>query len=222
MSTPPDLSPVAAPDEKTNPGPQGTQSLATRDRKAAASDHLSLSPSPVLQPPASTRSTFASICIVAACTSAQITSIGLGPAYAISVPYVGKDLHIQKEDLQWILNAYSISSVNNPILTAPVQKCSLWPCAQGCFLLLCGRLADLYGRKRMWLIGYSILVVFGIGAGFAQCTFSSVRFGAGYVILTHQYHSREGARYAARDTRDRLRSCNPSLRKVFSLSVYTT
>ncbi|KAI9464426.1 efflux transporter [Lactarius psammicola] len=99
-------------------------------------------------PPASTRSTFASICIVAACTSAQVMSIGLGPAYAMSVPYVGKDLHIQKENLQWILNAYSISSA--------------------CFLLLCGRLADLYGRKRVWLIGYLILMVFSIGSGFAQ------------------------------------------------------
>jgi MFS family permease len=62
---------------------------------------------------------------------------------------------------------------------------TLAPCAQACFLLLCGRLADLYGRKLVWLIGYLILVVFGIGAGFAQCTFSPVRFGAGYVILTH-------------------------------------
>ena len=42
-----------------------------------------------------------------------MTSIGLGPGYAILVPFVGKDLHIQKEELQWILNAYSISSVNN-------------------------------------------------------------------------------------------------------------
>jgi hypothetical protein len=115
MSTPPDLSPVAPLVEKTNPGPQGTQSPSARDGKAAE-DRLSLSSSPASQPPASTRSTFASICIVAACTSAQITSIALGPAYSISVPYVGKDLHIQKEDLQWILNAYSISSVNNLIL----------------------------------------------------------------------------------------------------------
>lgn len=43
-------------------------------------------------------------------------SIGLGPAYAISVPYAGKDLHIPKDGLQWILNAYSISSVSLIIL----------------------------------------------------------------------------------------------------------
>jgi len=42
-----------------------------------------------------------------------LTSIGLGPAYAISLPYAGKDLHIQTENLQWIVNAYSISSVSD-------------------------------------------------------------------------------------------------------------
>ena len=58
---------------------------------------------------------------------------------------------------------------------------TFWPCPQACFLLLCGRLADLYGRKRVWLIGYLILVAFGIGSGFAQCTFSPRKFL--YVIL---------------------------------------
>ena len=112
MSTPSDLSPVATLNEKTPPVSQGTQSPTAWDGKAEA-DRRSLSPSLAPQPPASTRSTFASVCIVAACTSAQLASIGLGPAFAISVPYAGKDLHIQKENLQWILNAYSISSVNN-------------------------------------------------------------------------------------------------------------
>ncbi|KAI9433575.1 efflux transporter [Lactarius indigo] len=145
MTTPSDLTPVVTLDEKTGPVSQSIKSPTAWDGKAEVDRR---SPSPSLAPATSTRSTFASICIVAACTGAQMTSIGLGPAYAISVPYVGKDLHIQKENLQWILNAYSISSA--------------------CFLLLFGRLADLYGRKRVWLIGYSILVVFGIGSGFAQ------------------------------------------------------
>ena len=112
MSTPLDLSLAATLNEKILPVSQGTLSLAAWDGKPEA-DHLFLSPTLAPQPPASTRSTFASICIVAACTSAQVMSIGLGPAYAMSVPYAGKDLHIQKENLQWILNAYSISSVNN-------------------------------------------------------------------------------------------------------------
>lgn len=75
-------------------------------------------------------------------------SIALGPSVSILLPYTGKDLHIPKENLQWIINAYSISSA--------------------CLLLLCGRLADLYGRKRVWLAGYFILAAFSVGAGFAQ------------------------------------------------------
>ena len=42
-------------------------------------------------------------------------------------------------------------------------------CAQACFLLLCGRLADLYGRKLLWIIGYFITGVCGLGSCFAQC-----------------------------------------------------
>ncbi|KAI0251756.1 efflux transporter [Lactifluus subvellereus] len=75
-------------------------------------------------------------------------NIALGSAIAISLPYAGKDLHIQKVDLQWIVNAYSIGSA--------------------CFLLPCGRLADLYGRKLVWLVGYLTLAVFGLGSGFAD------------------------------------------------------
>ena len=54
-----------------------------------------------------------------------------------------------------------------------VRKLTL---AQACFLLLCGRLADLYGRKRVWLAGYFILAVFAVGDGFAQCMCSLVSF----------------------------------------------
>ena len=40
-------------------------------------------------------------------------SVALGPSVSVLLPYAGKDLHIQQEDLQWIVNAYSLSSVNN-------------------------------------------------------------------------------------------------------------
>ncbi len=69
--------------------------------------------SPSATPQAPARSTLASINIVAACTSSlMITSaFAFGSAVTISLPYVGEDLHIQKGSLQWILSAYSISSV---------------------------------------------------------------------------------------------------------------
>ncbi|KAH9004480.1 efflux transporter [Lactarius hatsudake] len=126
--------------EKTLPISQETANPVASDRKAV--------PDPLAQPPAPIRSTIASVCIVAACTSSLMMSIALGPPVSVLLPYADKDLHIQKENLQWIINAYSISSA--------------------CFLLLCGRLADLYGRKRVWLAGYFVLTVFTVGAGFAQ------------------------------------------------------
>ena len=67
---------------------------------------------PSLTPQAPVRSTLASISIVAACTSSLMITSALGSAVTISLPYVGKDLNIQKDDLQWILSAYSISSVS--------------------------------------------------------------------------------------------------------------
>ncbi|KAH9977519.1 efflux transporter [Russula compacta] len=95
------------------------------------------------------RGPLASICIVAACTSSLMITSGMCSAVTISLPYVGKDLDIQEDDLQWILSSYSISSA--------------------CFLLLCGRLADLHGRKLVWLIGYSITGICGLCAAcFAQ------------------------------------------------------
>jgi MFS family permease len=143
-----------------------TEIPAAWDEKAVTPD--SLSP----EPPAPTRSTFASVCIVAACTSCLMMSIALGASVSILLPYTGKDLHIPKENLQWILNAYSISSVST--CNGIVRKSSPLPFSQACFLLLCGRLADLYGRRRVWLAGYFILAVFSLGAGFAQCMCSSV------------------------------------------------
>ncbi|KAI0287841.1 efflux transporter [Russula brevipes] len=95
--------------------------------------------SPSPAPQIPVRSTLASINIVAACTSSLMITSALGSAVTISLPY---------DDLQWIISAYSISSA--------------------CLLLLCGRLADLYGRKLVWLIGYSITGTGGLIACFAK------------------------------------------------------
>src|ERR687883_1107203 len=55
----------------------------------------------------------------------------------VALPSIQKDLHLSDGSLQWIVNAYTL--------------------AFGGFLLLGGRLGDLLGRKRLFLIG---LVVF--------------------------------------------------------------
>jgi hypothetical protein len=76
---------------------------------------------PSLTPQAPARSTLTSINIVVACTSSLMITSALGSAVTISLPYIGKDLNIQKGDLQWVLSAYSISSVS--ILLSTVSQC---------------------------------------------------------------------------------------------------
>jgi hypothetical protein len=76
-------------------------------------------------PQAPVRSTLASINIVAACTSSLMITSALGSAFTISLPYIGDDLGIQKNHLQWILSAYSISSVRILYATLPLTKIDL-------------------------------------------------------------------------------------------------
>ena len=92
---------------KLRPISKGNESPETWDK--TTQDRQSLSPTPQ----APVRSTLASINIVAACTSSLMITSALGSAVTISLPYIGQDLRIQKENLQWILSAYSISSVRS-------------------------------------------------------------------------------------------------------------
>ncbi|TFY78092.1 hypothetical protein EWM64_g5920 [Hericium alpestre] len=69
-------------------------------------------------------------------------------AVTILLPAAGRDLDIPDYNLQWPISAYSVSS--------------------GCFLILFGRLADLYGRKKVFLSGYAFMGLFALGCGFAQ------------------------------------------------------
>ena len=59
----------------------------------------------------------------------------------VALPTIGRDLVISQTDLSWVVNAYTLTF--------------------GGFLLLGGRLADLFGRRRMFVIG---LAVFGGGS----------------------------------------------------------
>ena len=66
----------------------------------------------------------------------------------VALPSIGDDLNFSSDDLSWVVNAYTLIF--------------------GGFLLLGGRLADLLGRRRIFIVG---LVVFGfgsLGGGLAQ------------------------------------------------------
>src|ERR1700761_7730787 len=66
----------------------------------------------------------------------------------IALPYIGHDLHMSGTNLTWIVTGYSL--------------------AFGGFLLLGGRLGDLYGRRRTFMIGLSVFAVASLAGGLAQ------------------------------------------------------
>ncbi|KAG2101573.1 major facilitator superfamily domain-containing protein [Suillus discolor] len=94
------------------------------------------------------RSLWRSIFIIATCTAAMVVNVTNTSSVSISLPTIEKDLNIKEEQLQWLVSAYSLSS--------------------GCFLLFFGRLADIYGRKKAFMIGTCSQVAFSLGCGFAQ------------------------------------------------------
>src|ERR1700729_1772446 len=66
----------------------------------------------------------------------------------VALPSIGSHLHFSRDDLSWVVNAY--------VLTF------------GGFLLLGGRVADLLGRRRMFMIGLVIFAIASLLGGLAQ------------------------------------------------------
>src|SRR6476619_5670158 len=65
----------------------------------------------------------------------------------VALPSIGESLDFSRENLQWVLTAYAITF--------------------GGFLLLGGRAADLFGRRRVFLVGVVIFTIASFLCGFA-------------------------------------------------------
>ncbi|GAA5856953.1 hypothetical protein JCM9279_005028 [Rhodotorula babjevae] len=66
----------------------------------------------------------------------------------LALPTIGRDLDIRTTNLQWLISSYSV--------------------AFGGLLLLFGRLADIYGHKKVFTLGMVWFVIWSIACGFAQ------------------------------------------------------
>jgi EmrB/QacA subfamily drug resistance transporter len=66
----------------------------------------------------------------------------------IALPFIGADLNIDSANLTWIVTGYAL--------------------AFGGLLLLGGRLGDLYGRRRVFMVGLVVFAVASLLGGFAQ------------------------------------------------------
>ena len=74
----------------------------------------------------------------------------------VALPSIKTDLHFSQESLQWVITAYSIFF--------------------GGFLLLGGRLADLFGRRRLLMAGLALFTVSSLLNGLAWSEASLIAF----------------------------------------------
>jgi EmrB/QacA subfamily drug resistance transporter len=66
----------------------------------------------------------------------------------VALPSIGAALHFSRDNLSWVVNAYTLTF--------------------GGFLLLGGRLADLLGRRRMFIVGLVLFSLASLAGGLAQ------------------------------------------------------
>jgi EmrB/QacA subfamily drug resistance transporter len=66
----------------------------------------------------------------------------------VALPSIGRDLHFSQDNLSWVVNAYVL--------------------VFGGFLLLGGRMADLLGRRRLFIAGLILFAVASLVGGLAQ------------------------------------------------------
>jgi EmrB/QacA subfamily drug resistance transporter len=79
-------------------------------------------------------------------------------AVIVALPTIGRELGFSRGDLQWVVTAYVLFF--------------------GGFLLLAGRLADLFGRRRMFVAGLALFTVSSLACGLAGSSLALVVFRA--------------------------------------------
>jgi EmrB/QacA subfamily drug resistance transporter len=85
--------------------------------------------------------------IAAACAGQFLVVLDVS-VVNVALPSMRADLALSPAGLQWVLNAYSIAFAG--------------------FMLLGGRAADMFGRKRMFLVGLSLFTAASVAGGLAQ------------------------------------------------------
>jgi MFS family permease len=71
-----------------------------------------------------------------------------GTIVTVALPSIQSDLHASQAGLTWIVNSYLITSAG--------------------LLLLAGRVSDLLGRRRLFLLGLALFTLASFGCGLAD------------------------------------------------------
>jgi EmrB/QacA subfamily drug resistance transporter len=96
-------------------------------------------------PPSPHRSKWLALALLA---TAQFVIVLDASIVNVALPSIGKALDFTQDDLSWVVNAYTLTF--------------------GGFLLLGGRLADLLGRRRMFMAGLVLFALASLAGGLAQ------------------------------------------------------
>jgi MFS family permease len=97
----------------------------------------------VAGPPRETRDT---VVLALACVAQFMVVLDVS-IVTVALPSIGRDLHYSPAGLQWVVNAYVLTFAG--------------------FLLLGGRAADVFGRRRVYLFGLGLFTVASLAGGFA-------------------------------------------------------
>ncbi|KAK0286538.1 hypothetical protein LTR91_014903 [Friedmanniomyces endolithicus] len=98
--------------------------------------------------PACFSSTFQEVLFVLTATMAIAMQAMLAGSVTVASSFIGRDLDMTTAEITWISSASSLSS--------------------GAFLLFFGKLADLFGRKSLFVGSLFLFSVFALAAGFAR------------------------------------------------------
>src|SRR3954470_25083742 len=86
--------------------------------------------------------------MVALLCTAQFIVVLDATIVAIALPAMQRSLHMATADLQWVLSAYTLAFAG--------------------FLVLAGRLADLHGRRRVFMGGLTLFSVASLACGLSK------------------------------------------------------
>src|SRR3954454_9257122 len=76
----------------------------------------------------------------------------------VALPSIGRDLNFSQDNLSWVVNAYTLTF--------------------GGFLLLGGRMADLLGRRRLFIIGLLVFAAASLAGGLSATEGQLIAFRA--------------------------------------------
>lgn len=102
------------------------------------------------------------------------------------LPSIQTDLNASITDIQWLMNAFGLAMIP--------------------FLVLMGRLADIYGRKRIYILGTALFVIPSLFGGMANSVFTLIAWRAfqglavaivlpvSQALMTHEYPENQHGR----------------------------